>query len=508
MTHNKHVSRRSFLAFIGTSAAALAAASTGLDPLLNKATASAAQPNMGLAEAIPFPALQPQTTDRLTAAAGYAIDTLAVPSGSVGAGSGHIGFWPTSERGRGLLWVSHKAGTPQVGDTGNAGGRGASVMGVQRSGDGAWKLDPKAPEARRLTSRDRIDLTGPVRGAQAVGGASVVQGLWCNGSGGRTPWGTVLAGEHPLDVDAARAGIPTAAVGWLAEADPTDSRFSTRKHTALGRFAHGDIAAALAPDGRAVLYMCGEQVLFKYISRDVYDPSKGTANSVLLENGTLYAADLGGGRWIELAVEQVRDTLADPAFRMPPGVNRRREELLAMLSEQADVLTHARETALVLGATQLEQAAGVALHPTDGTLFVSQTGSILSGSGYGSILRLVEDGGDSAAIAFESDLVLAGGRQAAFSSPGSISFDAAGRLWIATNMPADRLNQGAYAPFGNNALYALTASGETFAKAESFLCAPGSAILSLPAFGPDGTVFAGVHNPDIAASTIVAIRRM
>jgi len=46
-------------------------------------------------------------------------------------------------------------------------------------------------------------------------------------------------------------------------------------------------------DGRIVVYMGDDeagQCLYRYISRAYFDPAKGSANSTLLDDGTLYVA--------------------------------------------------------------------------------------------------------------------------------------------------------------------------------------------------------------------------
>ena len=57
-----------------------------------------------------------------------------------------------------------------------------------------------------------------------------------------------------------------------------------RKHTALGRFHHENAAMGLTNDGRVAVYM-GDDVkdacVYKFISKNKYVESRGTANSVI-----------------------------------------------------------------------------------------------------------------------------------------------------------------------------------------------------------------------------------
>ncbi|PWW00752.1 hypothetical protein DFQ01_112105 [Paenibacillus cellulosilyticus] len=483
MNYNKDVSRRSFLAMLGTSTAALAAASSGLGPLMETAEASASK-LLGSPAALPFPALSAQTADRLSIPSGYSVNIL-----SKDAAGGYAGFWSSGSSNEGRLWVSRSVNA-------DPSKRGASVYDVKRAdASSAWSVTAE----RRVTALDRVRLTGPASGSKTLHNVTVAQGLWSNGTGGRTPWGTVFAGEQAADTGAAKAGLVPVATGWMAEADPADGSFAIRKHTALGRFNHGHAAAVIARDKHAVVYMGSDKALFKFVSDDTYDSQLGSSNSKLLEAGKLYAADLGRGSWIELTVDAVHTKLSDPSFRVPDNVGRLKEDLLDDIQNQADVLVYAQEAALILGATALEQATGVAVHPADQSLFVAQVGSAATGHGFGSVLRLVEEDGNASAARFETDLAVSGSRQAGFSSPSAIAFDSSGRLWIATAIPQAHLNEGAYAPFGNNGLLVLTPKGDTLGKAEAFAYAPVKGMFSAPSFGPEGTLFTATEGADILA---------
>lgn len=513
VNEQQSMSRRKFLAILGSGATAFAVAASGLGSLAGKASA-AGKSGTGAAP-LTFPPLQPKKAARLDVPAGFATDSVVASGKAVrtggspfGAGAGYAAYYPGSSANEGWLWIAHSAEDAYVSAI-PADKRGASVIGVKRDSGGAWSLNASADYTRRLTGLDRIALKGPAGGSKALHNAAAAQGLWSNGSGGSTLWGTVLAGETPGDRGSLVSGVNPETCGWLTEADPLNPGFQARKHTALGRFAHGDAAVALSKDGKVVVYMGGEHALYKYISRGVYDPAAGNGNSALLEDGALYAADIAGGRWIELTAKAAKRVLSDPAYRVPEGVKRLREELLDMLQDEAGILVHAHEAALVLGATKLDRAFGVALHPADQSLFVAQTGSDGSGNGHGGVLRLVEDGGDAGAASFEADPMLTGGRQSGLSSPASIAFDGSGRLWAATAISPERLHQGAFAPFGNNGLYVLAPSGEGFGKAEAFAIAPDEAALAAPAFGPDGTLFASVRHSDGTGkhNSVTAIRR-
>ena len=67
--------------------------------------------------------------------------------------------------------------------------------------------------------------------------------------------------------------------------------------------------------------------------------SKGTANSALLEKGTLYAANMGSGKWVALTVDAVRKA----------AESKKNTAALEKFKTQADVLVYTHEAAILLG---------------------------------------------------------------------------------------------------------------------------------------------------------------
>ena len=135
-----------------------------------------------------------------------------------------------------------------------------------------------------------------------------VQGTFANCSGGKTLWNTVLSAEENYEDTSKTAGLNETHYGWIVEIDPFNPDFKVRKHTALGRFHHENAAMGLTKDGHVVVYMGDDKTdacVYKFISKGKYDKSKGTANSALLEDGTLYVANMGSGKWVPLTVEDV-----------------------------------------------------------------------------------------------------------------------------------------------------------------------------------------------------------
>jgi secreted PhoX family phosphatase len=254
----------------------------------------------------------------------------------------------------------------------------------------------------------------------------------------------------------------------------------------------------LSSDSRVVVYMgdsSGDGCLYKFVSNGTFDATRGLNNSDLLNSGALYAADLAMGQWIELTVENVKRELNRSDLQIPNTISYGVDQLRAMFQEQTDVLAHAHEAALVLGATPLDRQGGLVLHPADRSLFVSLTGNDRHGNMHGQIIRLIENDGDAGAAEFEFEQIASGGRQSGFSSPAGIAFDRSGQLWVASAIHSAKLHQGAYRTFENNGLYVLPLQDGPDAVTQ-FAAAPVEAALAAPAFTPnEQTLFIAVQHP-------------
>ncbi|MCZ8513237.1 DUF839 domain-containing protein [Paenibacillus filicis] len=525
MNDKKHISRRSFLAYVGSGTVALLAASSGLGALTGQAKSQESAKALFSYETDPLTSapglIPPSSQDELLLPSGFKYDVLAAFGDSINAkgdtfgfNNSYTGYYPAdgSSSLNGLLWVHHESadaywvlGAKTNGSYSSSQiekllyNQGASVLGVYRDAFGAWKMDASAPSARRISGLDAFELAGPARGAKAVYGASRVQGTLGSGSGGRTLWGTQLSSENNAALAARDAGLPQTHYGWVTEEDPTDAGFKLRKHTALGRFQHGSAAMTLSKDGRVVVYM-GDSAdyacIYKYISKQTYDPFRGKANSDLLTDGTLYAADMVKGRWVALRIEAVRDALNDLQTPLPPALGYTREELLELFKEEADVYVYASEAALLLGATPTDRPETVQPSPQEGTLFIAHMNNALHGNLHGHISHLVEQDGDHGAEAFAFETLISGGRQGEFSSPGSLITDHFGNLWAGTEIAQSQLNQGAYAEFKNNGLFAVLSPASAKRKVLQFASAPTGAVLAGPCFTPDErTMFLAVQYP-------------
>jgi secreted PhoX family phosphatase len=105
--------------------------------------------------------------------------------------------------------------------------------------------------------------------------------------------------------------------GWVVEVDPADPSWRARKHTAMGRVRHENVAMRAVPGRRLVAYMGDDRRgghIWKYVSDGKVGDPKSRGNSRLLERGTLYVARMnpgktsGTGEWIPL----VPGTPVDP----------------------------------------------------------------------------------------------------------------------------------------------------------------------------------------------------
>ena len=203
------------------------------------------------------------------------------------------------------------------------------------------------------------------RSAVLPGGGSV-RGVLGLAGGCVTPWGTLLLAEGDPAPWLARLGAvdprfaDAAGFGWVVELDPFDPQSLPVKRTALGRFAHGDVAATLSRDGRAVVYQTDRRVggfLFRFLSAG---PATGED---VLDAGTLSVARLDGDRFTWLP--------------LPAGV--------------ADPVAAARQA----GGSPLDTPSGLGLDPTRPRLLLACHGSPARPAGH--VIELTATGGDDGA---------------------------------------------------------------------------------------------------------------
>lgn len=534
----RKIGRRSLLA--GTAAVGLAAALP-----LNLQTAEAATtaatngaPRAPQGAKLPFTPIAPTTVDAMVLPKGYRYDLLAHRGHAMGDGTifgenadftaffpmdllqkgvdkaaVHRGFLRTDLSSTdGLLLVNHEYFNPMflTGYTGRGEKTaeqlqaeqhmvGMSVIRVKRNKDGRWFFDQSdTTHNRRIDGRTPIRMTGP---AATLDGGPMVVGTLGNCSGGATPWGTALSCEENFQDYGVSPAVSEFGFGWepeiynrrhygwVVEVDPFDKNSTPRKHTALGRFRHENVAIRVGGDGSVVAYMGDDKAdscVYKFVAdRKLTNLADRGGNMAILESGKLYAADFGSGRWILL------DYDAQAALR-----DAKDSKGAALFASQADVLADARAAALVLRATPVDRPEDIEIHPLDGSVYVALTNNTGHGNFHGQIVRFVEADNNPAALTFEWSVFAVGGSQSGFSSPDNLVFDGEGNLWMVTDVSSSRVASGIYKFQGNNAMFFFRTSGPDAGIAYQFMSAPVQAELTGPTWTPDGqTMFLAVQHP-------------
>ncbi|MGF1479999.1 MAG: PhoX family phosphatase [Cyanophyceae cyanobacterium] len=162
-----------------------------------------------------------------------------------------------------------------------------------------------------------------------------------NCSGGTTPWGTVLSAEENFQASeeafvgvteavqpngtqvdyiagttGATFGLVGEKYGWMVELAPAEPGFRPRKHTALGRFRHENVALRVEAGRPLIAYMGDDRRgghTYKFVSTGTISSPTDKDNSRLFEAGTLYAARYrpdGTGEWIPLLLETQTNPIA------------------------------------------------------------------------------------------------------------------------------------------------------------------------------------------------------
>ena len=208
---------------------------------------------------------------------------------------------------------------------------GNSVLRVTRAKSGRWLVATGDDTyARRIDATTPTVLTGPAAGID--GGPNAVGSL-ANCSGGQTPWGTALSCEenfqdYPSPAPGGNGWDPAVYgrrhYGWVVEIDPFDKASVVRKHTAMGRFRHENVAIRVAGDGTVVAYMgddLADACVYKFVA-DTRLSADRERNLGILESGRLYVADFANAAWILLdyaSSQKIRDARSPTARRCSPA---------------------------------------------------------------------------------------------------------------------------------------------------------------------------------------------
>lgn len=395
---------------------------------------------------------------------------------------------------------------------------GVSVVDLYRSEGGAWYAKPHSAINRRLTADSLMIADGP-----ALQGASI-SGTLGNCSGCHTPWNTVLTCEEnyqdyvPENLVTDGQGTVGGSFnkngthfGWVVEVDPQDPASVPVKHTWLGRFRHENVAIRAAATEVVVAYLGDDRTnghVYKFVSSGRFVPGSA-ANKQLLSSGRLFSARFnadGTGQWIELAPET---TLNPYPGAVAPGVPSGATTLGGVYTTQGNILVDAYRASNLVGATPTGRPEDVEVHPIDKSVFIAFTANATAQNSlfnniYGELVRVIEGSGDGTGTTFTWQRWKAGGPNDAsragqvFAAPDNLTFDAAGNMWVVTDISSANLNGGNanYTAFKNNGMFFIPTSGQHAGTAFQFVSAPCEAELTGPSWTPDEkTLFLSVQHP-------------
>ena len=456
---------------------------------------------------------------------------------------------------------------------------GVTVMQLQRDA-GGWTRQLSARENRRITANTPMDIHGPARGhalmrTNADPTGTRVLGTFANCSAGKTPWGTYLTSEENVDdyfsggktlretskdaalhdayrrfalrengfyfwnhqdprFDALVEPREPLRFGWMVEIDPHDPKSIPRKRTSLGRFQHEGANTIVSKSGHVVAYMGDDEkfeYIYKFVTRDRFDPKNPAANRDLLDHGTLYCARYdadGTGEWLPLVHDENGPLNSRAGF-----------------ANQGDVVIKVRAAADLLGATPMDRPEDVEPSPITGRIYIPCTKTTERGnttetdwSGRdidaavspanprpdnksGHIIEMAEAGDDATATRFEWNVFLLAGdpavgryivdaRELAAGSltgadtyfagypnraeqtqvhcPDNLGIDPQGRLWIVT----DSDNRG----HPNNGCFVVPTSGPQRGHLKQLASGPMGCEVCGCEFTPDGrTLFLSIQHP-------------
>ncbi|MBO3463969.1 PhoX family protein, partial [Aetokthonos hydrillicola] len=329
---------------------------------------------------------------------------------------------------------------------------GLSGLGINRERNDSYK-NITAWGSKSYQQGDENYLIGTGSAATQVfnlssdGLGNRIIGTAYNCSGGTSPWGTILSGEenfqgssssfvgvtesvklngtqtgYTAQTTGEKFGLVGEKYGWMVEVDPADANFRPRKHTALGRFRHENVAIRAEAGNKLVVYMGDDRRgghTWKFVSNGTIVNPNNKNNSKLFEDGTLYVAVYnpdGTGRWVPLTLQTptnpnrpsvlssqeaaLRGTISNNGNtrfpKLPDGganvvtvANEATElpqyegkTLADFYPTQGAVLTDAFQAANLVGGTPTARPEDIEIHPRTKEVFISYTDGAPSGDGY------------------------------------------------------------------------------------------------------------------------------
>jgi uncharacterized protein len=426
---------------------------------------------------------------------------------------------------------------------------GMSVVEVRKT-NGRWAYVPDSRLNRRVTMTTPMVVSGPAAGndrlkTKADPTGTRVLGTLNNCAGGNTPWGTVLTAEENFNQyfsgDRAKtphketfdrytvAGSATSYAwgrhqerfdiekepnepfrfGWVVEFDPYDPTATPIKRTALGRFKHEGSHHAVDRSGRVVIYSGDDErfdYIYKFVTRDAWNPNDRAANRDLLDHGTLYVAKFnenGTMNWLPLVHGEGPLTAANG------------------FASQADVLIETRRAGDLLGATKMDRPEDVEPNKVNGRVYVMLTNNgnrraeqidrvnPRANNTQGHVIEMIPPGAgtrevDHAALEGRWEIFLMAGKPGIdpgaryhratsangwLSCPDNCTFDSKGRIWIATD--------GAPGAAGvADGVWGADTSGPGRALTRLFYQAPiGAEVCGPLVLNDDRTMFIAIQHP-------------
>lgn len=494
-----NLKRRNFLKFIGASIAAPLLASCNQNQYGStiSLTEELNDPEL-IRQSIGFAPIQAGTQDELSLPQGFDYKILRSWGDSIGEGI-EFGFnndftcySPLKGSKDGLLWVNHEFMDPKYvkGEADQRKAVGGSIIRIKdksKTGNPDWEFIEDEKYNRRLDANSYFEMTGAAKEKYPH-----VYGTLANCSGGQTPWSTVLSAEenyHFYDSLYRWKNFNREHYGWIIEVDPYDKSSTPRKHTSLGRFSHENAAITIGKDKRIIVYMGDDKEnehIYKFVSRNKYNPRDEKANRNLLCDGDLYVAKFDANRLSTEAKTRGKGTWELLSLKNPKLKNK--------FKSQAELLIKTRDAAKHVKATPLDRPEDLEFSPDGKSVFVSLTKNMSQGNFFGSILRFEDDERDPSK--FDYEVFVSGGETSEVCCPDNLAFDKKGNLWVTTDIDGSVINKGRYQFHGNNALFMVPMSGDYAGIPQRFAVAPPGAELTGPWFAPDGrTLFLSVQHP-------------